>query len=90
MFDELVHVVPEGINLTTWERKGTNLIFTGQAETTPRISELMRQMDAAERLNTKSLKDVNKDNKGIPAQNFVLEAEQQMPGVENVQQEGGQ
>lgn len=90
MFDELVHVVPEGINLTTWERKGTNLTFTGQAETTPRISELMRQMDAAERLNTKSLRDVSKDDKGIPAQNFVLEAEQQMPGVENAQQEGGQ
>lgn len=91
MFDELVSVVPEGINLTTWERKGTNLTFTGQAETTPRISELMRKMDAAERLDTKSLRDVNKDSKGIPAQNFVLDAEQITPGLEtNGQQEGGQ
>lgn len=90
MFDELVNVVPEGINLSTWERKGTNLTFRGQAETNPRISEFMRKMDAAERLGTKSLKDVNKDNKGVPAQNFVLEAEQKSPGVEKVQQEGGQ
>ncbi|ACV27653.1 PilN domain-containing protein [Kangiella koreensis] len=91
MFDELVHVVPEGINLTSWERKGINLTFTGQAETNPRISEFMRKMDAAERLDTKSLRDVNKENKGIPAQIFVLEAEQQTPGLENNgQQEGGQ
>lgn len=91
MFDELVNVVPEGINLTTWERKGTNLTFTGQAETNPRISEFMRKMDAAERLHTKALRDVNKDNKGMPAQNFVLDAEQITPGLENNgQQEGGQ
>lgn len=91
MFDELVHVVPEGINLTSWERKNNNLTFTGQAETNPRISEFMRKMDAAERLNTKSLRDVNKENKGIPAQIFVLEAEQKTPGLDTKgQQEGGQ
>ena len=91
MFDELVNVVPEGINLTSWERKGNNLTFTGQAETNPRISEFMRKMDAAERLNTKALRDVNKDSKGMPAQNFVLDAEQITPGLENNgQQEGGQ
>jgi len=76
--------------LSTWERNGRNLTFTGQAETTPRISELMRKMDAAERLATKSLRDINKDNKGIPAQNFVLDAEQKTPGIENDKQEGGQ
>ncbi|MHC9511506.1 PilN domain-containing protein [Kangiella sp. M94] len=90
MFDELVHVVPEGINLTTWERKGNNLTFTGQAETNPRISEFMRKMDAAERLHTKALRDVSKDSKGMPSQKFVLDAEQKTPGMKNGQPEGGQ
>lgn len=90
MFDELVRVTPEGINLSTWERVETTageeqilehkLIFTGQGETNPRISEFMRKMDTSERLQTSSLKDVNKQTKGLPAQNFTLEAKQIIPG----------
>ncbi|GAA4358492.1 PilN domain-containing protein [Kangiella marina] len=90
MFDELVRVTPEGINLSTWQRiempvtaKQTTehkLVFTGQGETNPRISEFMRKMDSSERLNTSALKDVQKQTKGLPAQNFTLEAKQVIPG----------
>lgn len=90
MFDELVRVTPEGINLNTWERQETapnkkgvinhKLIFTGQGETNPRISEFMRKMDSSERLHTSALRDVEKTTKGLPAQNFTLEAKQVIPG----------
>ena len=98
MFDELVRVTPEGINLSTWKRQDVNpssknqvlspkLSFTGQAETNPRISEFMRKMDSSDRLQTSALKDVNKQTKGLPAQNFTLEAKQLIPG-ETKKQEG--
>jgi len=90
MFDELVRVTPEGVNLSTWERQESqggkdqatkhNLIFTGQGETNPRISEFMRKMDSSERLQTSALRDVEKQTKGLPAQNFTLEAKQVIPG----------
>ncbi|WP_223668719.1 PilN domain-containing protein [Kangiella shandongensis] len=96
MFDELVRVTPEGINLSTWQRIETTagknkilqhkLIFTGQGETNPRISEFMRKMDTSERLQTSSLKDVNKQTKGLPAQNFTLEAKQVIPGKATVEE----
>ncbi|AOE49090.1 PilN domain-containing protein [Kangiella sediminilitoris] len=98
MFDELTRVTPEGINLTTWQRVETSvgnknerilqhkLVFTGQGETNPRISEFMRKMDSSERLQTSSLKDVNKQTKGLPAQNFTLEAKQVVPGKETVEE----
>lgn len=98
MFDELVRVTPEGINLSTWERvempataeqaNQHKLIFQGQGETNPRISEFMRKMDSSERLHTSALKDVQKQTKGLPAQNFTLEAKQIIPG--KTASEGGE
>lgn len=96
MFDELVRVTPEGINLTSWKRSETSagkgqatqhkLIFEGQAETNPRISEFMRKMDTSERLETSALKDIQKTTKGLPAQNFTLEAKQIIPGDEKAEE----
>lgn len=95
MFDELVRVTPEGINLSTWKRDETvtgaenataySLVFTGQGETNPRISEFMRKMDSSERLQTSALKDVQKQTKGLPAQNFTLQAKQVIPGQEKTE-----
>ncbi|GAA0205246.1 type 4a pilus biogenesis protein PilN [Kangiella japonica] len=97
MFDQLVRVTPEGINLITWTRQETpntgeqasehKLVFTGQGETNPRISEFMRKMDSSDRLQTSALKDVNRQTKGLPAQNFTLEAKQIIP--DNVKQQEG-
>ena len=44
-------------------------------------------MDSSERLQTSALKDVQKQTKGLPAQNFTLEAKQVIPGQEK--SEGG-
>lgn len=81
LFDELVKSVPEGIHLNSFERKDDkNLTFHGRGETNPRISEFMRKLDSSERLDYKDLKRVEKERKGIPAQVFVLDAVQVVPG----------
>ncbi|NVK23020.1 MAG: PilN domain-containing protein [Kangiellaceae bacterium] len=82
MFDELVRVVPEGINIRTLERKSAGLTFVGEGESNPRISEFMRQLDASERLQSKDLQNVSKQNKGIPSQSFTLLAQQVIPAQE--------
>ncbi|NVJ65183.1 MAG: PilN domain-containing protein [Gammaproteobacteria bacterium] len=83
LFDELVKSVPEGIHLNSFERKNDkNLTFNGRGETNPRISEFMRKMESAERLEYKDLKHVEKERKGIPAQIFTLDALQVIPGKE--------
>ncbi|WP_251358227.1 PilN domain-containing protein [Kangiella sp. TOML190] len=82
LFDELVRSVPEGIHLNSLERKNDqNLTFVGRGETNTRISEFMRKMNSSERLKYKDLKEVEKERKGVPAQVFVLEALQVIPGA---------
>ena len=44
VFDEIVANMPEGVNLSTVERKGDDLIFNGVAESSPRISKFMRNI----------------------------------------------
>lgn len=81
LFDELVKSVPEGIHLNSFERKNDkNLTFNGRGETNPRISEFMRKLDASERLDYKDLRKVEKERQGVPAQVFVLDALQIVPG----------
>lgn len=47
VFDELVRVVPDGVYLTSLERKGDNFSMTGVAETANQVSNLMRNFDAS-------------------------------------------
>lgn len=91
LFDELVRSVPEGIHLHSFERDEKNaLVFEGRGETTPRISEFLRKVDSSERIKTGDLKDIRKDQKGVPAQIFVLNGEQVIPGAEKTDQGGSE
>ncbi|MRX27647.1 PilN domain-containing protein [Kangiella sp. HZ709] len=90
MFSDLVTSVPEGIHLNSFERTNDkNLTFVGRGETTPRISEFMRKLDSSERLRAGDLKDIKKEQKGIPAQNFVLDGLQVIPGRDGKDADGG-
>lgn len=91
LFDELVRSVPEGIHLNSFERDDNNgLTFVGRGETTPRISEFMRKVDSSDRINTGDLKDIRKEQKGIPAQVFVLGGKQVIPGDKKADQGGNE
>jgi len=48
LFDEIVQKMPEGINLSEIERKGDDVVFSGAAESAPRIANFMRNLAASQ------------------------------------------
>lgn len=57
-FDELVRAIPEGIYLTTLERKGNVISLRGITESNVRVSALMRNVDESEWFATPNLSSV--------------------------------
>lgn len=47
LFDEMVKVTPEGVYLTELTQTGRNLLIKGIAESSTRVSALMRNIDAS-------------------------------------------
>lgn len=47
LFDQLVRVTPEGVHLTEFSQNGRNLLFKGVAESSTRVSALMRNIAAS-------------------------------------------
>jgi len=58
LFDEMVKVTPEGVYLTELTQTGRNLLFTGVAESSTRVSAFMRSIDASPWLGNPVLKVV--------------------------------
>jgi type IV pilus assembly protein PilN len=55
LFDELVNAVPEGVNLTSVAEQGSRLDIRGAAQSSTRVSALMRNIDASAWLKDPSL-----------------------------------
>jgi type IV pilus assembly protein PilN len=47
LFDQIVKVMPEGVYLTEFTQQGRNLLFRGVAESSTRVSSLMRNIAAS-------------------------------------------
>jgi type IV pilus assembly protein PilN len=47
LFDQMVRVMPEGVYLTEFTQNGRNLLFKGVAESSTRVSALMRNIAAS-------------------------------------------
>lgn len=47
LFDELVRVLPDGVHFKSLDRKANKISIKGTAETSNRVSELMRNFDAS-------------------------------------------
>ena len=76
LFDELVKAMPDGTYLTSIKETGTKLKFEGIAQSSTRVSTLMRNISASEWLRNPELEVVEtaKDNTG--GSHFVLDATQ--------------
>lgn len=48
LFDELVRTVPEGVYLTSWNKKNETMAVKGVGDSNSRISNLMRSLDGSE------------------------------------------
>jgi len=77
LFDELVNAVPEGVHFTEIKQTSNRIELQGQAQSSTRVSTLMRNIDASEFLGDPGL-DVVSTNTTGPERNsqFKLFAQQ--------------
>jgi type IV pilus assembly protein PilN len=55
LFDELVNAVPEGVHFTEVKQANARVELTGQAQSSTRVSTLMRNIDSSEFLKDPGL-----------------------------------
>src|SRR5690606_23400010 len=87
LFDELVETLPEGVHLTEVKQANTRIEVKGDAQSSTRVSALMRNIDGSEWLRNPGLDVVQTVTNG-PSRNaqFTIFA-QQVPMAETM--EGG-
>ncbi len=77
LFDELVNAVPEGVHLTEVVQQGNRIGLTGNAQSSTRVSALMRNIDDSEWLRAPGLEGVDFVTRGAErAAEFKVFAEQ--------------
>jgi type IV pilus assembly protein PilN len=64
LFDEILKAIPEGVNLTEVKQTGTRIELQGLAQSSTRVSTLMRNIDSSQWLSDPSLDVVQTVNNG--------------------------
>jgi type IV pilus assembly protein PilN len=85
LFDELVNTLPDGVYLTEVKQTGNRLEIHGEAQSSTRVSALMRNIDGSDWLKDPSLGVVEAANDASHYSRFTIFA-QQVPMAE---QSGG-
>ena len=77
LFDELVRQLPEGVYLTSMKQTGSRVELQGVAQSSTRVSALMRQIDASDWLTDPAVERVETTTTGASRQaEFVVYARQ--------------
>jgi type IV pilus assembly protein PilN len=77
LFDELVTAVPEGVNLTEVVQTGNRIELRGAAQSSTRVSALMRNIDGSEWMRNPGLDVVETRTSGVDrSSQFRLFADQ--------------
>ena len=80
LFDELVRQLPEGVYLTSIKQTGERLEIRGVAQSSTRVSALMRQVDASDWLDDPEVERVETKTSGASRQaEFIVFAKQRSP-----------
>jgi len=80
LFDELVRLLPEGVYLTGMSQKGNRVEIRGVAQSSTRVSALMRQIDASDWLSDPDVDRVVTTQSGTTRQSeFVVYLKQSGP-----------
>jgi len=83
LFDELVKQLPEGVYLTGMQQTGRRVAIRGVAQSSTRVSALMRQIDASDWLGNPEVERVETTQSGASRQaNFVVYLRQMRSGAE--------
>jgi type IV pilus assembly protein PilN len=81
LFDELSRQLPEGVYLTGMKQTGSRVEIRGVAQSSTRVSALMRQIDASEWLTDPEVERVETKQSGNSRQSeFVVYLKQRRPG----------
>ncbi len=84
VFDSLVRVVPEGVNLNRVSRSGNRLSFDGVAQSNARVSVFMTQVDNNEEYGESTLKVIRRTSSRDDAiRNFTVEVNETKPETED-------
>ena len=75
LFDQVVATLPEGVYLTSVKQSGRKLEFNGVAQSSTRVSALMRNIDASETLSAPELKVIQTGKDAGPGAEFTLFAQ---------------
>ncbi len=82
LFDEIVQKMPEGMNMIQIERKGDVVLFTGIAESAPRISNFMRNLAGSQWITNPDIEDIQDDkDSGAARKIFKLKSKITSPGA---------
>lgn len=65
LFDELVNTIPEGVNFTQVVQQGNRIELSGAAQSSTRVSALMRNIDGSEWLSDPTLGIVETKTSGV-------------------------
>lgn len=77
LFDEIAKTMPDGTYLTSVKQNGHNLKFEGVAQSSTRVSTLMRNISASQWMKDPELEVVeSKSGSGPGGDSFVLDAAQ--------------
>ena len=83
LFDELVRQLPEGVYLTGMKQTGSRVEIRGVAQSSTRVSALMRQIDASEWMSDPEVERVETKQAGNSRQSeFVVYLKQKQSGVD--------
>ena len=83
LFDELVRQLPEGVYLTGLKQTGARVEIRGVAQSSTRVSALMRQIDASEWLDDPEVERVETTQSGASRQSeFIVYLKQKREGSE--------
>lgn len=80
LFDELARRMPDGMYLKSFKQTGNRLNLTGYAQSSARVSVLMRNIEASPWLDAPRLIEVKVSNQNnLRVNEFALEAQQIVP-----------
>ena len=84
LFDELTRQLPEGVYLTGMKQTGSRVEIRGVAQSSTRVSALMRQIDASEWLSDPEVERVETKQSGSSRQSeFVVYLKQRKTGADS-------
>jgi type IV pilus assembly protein PilN len=83
LFDQIVSTLPEGVYLTSVKQSGKKIEFNGVAQSSTRVSAMMRNIDASETLSTPELKVIQTGANAGPGAQFTLFASQRSAAADD-------